>query len=195
MATENPYASDSDRISDSERESLVDELAQHVGTGRLTIDEFDGRATAIYAATTAAEARAQFTGLPLSTSPSPSTPPAPPISARLHRRMPMHQRIEWSAWLGVSAINVLVWALVSLGTMSMVYPWPLWVIGPWGLVLIGRTVLGIEGSGCSSRAHDARRETTRATALAHREAVRARSITHREQLRCSSLAATSHHRW
>jgi hypothetical protein len=187
MVTENPYASGSDRISDSEREQYVSELSQHVGTGRLTIDEFDRRAAAVYASQTVAEARAQFSDLPQ------SAPPEPPVTARPRRRLPLHQRIEWSAWLGVSAINVLVWALVSLGTMSMVYPWPLWVIGPWGLVLLGRTVLGIEGGGCASRAHDARREAARATAFAHREAVRARSIAHREQLRCSSLAAASHH--
>ncbi|MFD6855770.1 DUF1707 domain-containing protein [Rhodococcus sp. NPDC060090] len=187
MATESPYASDSDRLSDSERDQYVSELSQHVGTGRLTIEEFDRRAAAVYASQIVAEARAQFSDLPQ------STPPAPPVTAR-SPRLPLHQRVEWSAWLGVSAINVLVWALVSLGTTSMVYPWPLWVIGPWGLVLLGRTVLGIEGGGCTSRAHDARREATRATTLAHREAMRARSIAHREQLRCSSLAAASHHR-
>ncbi|WP_330136089.1 DUF1707 SHOCT-like domain-containing protein [Rhodococcus artemisiae] len=211
MATENPYIPDSDRISDSERERFVDELAQHVGSGRLTIDEFDTRASAVYASTTVAEARAQFTDLPRSTPPAPTT-------ARARRRLPVHQRIEWTAWLGVSAINVLVWALVSLGTASMVYPWPLWVIGPWGLVLLGRTVLGIEGGGCSSRAHDARREAARAAMLArreamrahsiaHREAMRAHSIAHRGQLRCAPLprarplaplaplASTSHRRW
>ncbi|MFD6895805.1 DUF1707 domain-containing protein [Rhodococcus sp. NPDC060086] len=177
MATESPYASDSDRLSDSERDQYVSELSQHVGTGRLTIEEFDRRAAAVYASQIVAEARAQFSDLPQ------STPPAPPVTARPSRRLPLHQRVEWSAWLGVSAINVLVWALVSLGTTSMVYPWPLWVIGPWGLVLLGRTVLGIEGGGCTSRAHDARRE-----------AMRARSIAYREQLRYSSLAAASHHR-
>jgi len=158
-------ATDDLRISDAERESYVELLGRAVGSGRLTVDEFDERAARVYGAKTVAEARAALTDLP-------AEQPAPERRARrtAGTRMPLHQRIEWTAWAGVGAINVLVWALVSLGTMSPVYPWPLWVIGPWGLVLLGRSVLGIEGNGCAQRAR-AHRDTARATALAHRERV------------------------
>ena len=133
MSTENL------RISEPERARYVDELVRHVGAGRLTVDEFDRRAARIYASDTVAEAREQFTGLPVSMSPE-----RPSAAGRSRRRLSAHQRIEWSIWASVGASNVLVWVLVSLATTSLVYPWPIWVIGPWGLVLLTRTVLGIE---------------------------------------------------
>ncbi|MDO2377928.1 DUF1707 domain-containing protein, partial [Rhodococcus electrodiphilus] len=40
------------RISDSERERLVDELGRHLTAGRLTIGEFDQRVGAVYRSVT-----------------------------------------------------------------------------------------------------------------------------------------------
>jgi hypothetical protein len=82
------------------------------------------------------------------------SPERPAAAGRSRRRLWAHQRIEWSIWASVGAINVLVWVLLSLATTSLVYPWPIWVIGPWGLVLLTRTVLGIESP---SHAHALRR--------------------------------------
>ena len=34
------------------------------------------------------------------------------------------------------AVNVVVWALVSGTGGHLAYPWPVWVAGPWGAVLL-----------------------------------------------------------
>ncbi|MEE2035452.1 DUF1707 SHOCT-like domain-containing protein [Rhodococcus chondri] len=133
------------RISDAEREQLVERLGGNLTAGRLTIDEFDQRVARVYRAVTVDEALRVFDDLPAVTVPQPARDPAP------GRRLPTHQRVEWSAWLGIGGLNVAIWAVVSLATASWVYPWPIWVLGPWGLVLLGRTVLGIEGGGCGPR--------------------------------------------
>jgi hypothetical protein len=31
--------------------------------------------------------------------------------------------------------------LVSATTAHLIYPWPLWVAGPWGVVLLGVTAI------------------------------------------------------
>ncbi|MGH3914531.1 MAG: hypothetical protein ACRDTC_14170 [Pseudonocardiaceae bacterium] len=41
-----------------------------------------------------------------------------------------------AAWLSVSLINLLIWAIVSLATLNLIYPWWIWVAGPWGAVLL-----------------------------------------------------------
>jgi hypothetical protein len=35
------------------------------------------------------------------------------------------------------SVNVVVWVLVSGTTGHLIYPWPVWVAGPWGAVLFG----------------------------------------------------------
>ena len=128
------------RVSDAEREVIVDELGRHLTAGRLTISEFDERVAQVYRATTQKEATAVLDDLPPAPSPAGHTERTP-----RRGRLPLHQRVEWSAWLAVGSINLVVWALVSLGTGSMIYFWPVWVIVPWGLVLAVRSALGIEG--------------------------------------------------
>lgn len=136
------------RISDSERERLVDELGRHLTAGRLTIGEFDQRVGAVYRSATTDEARRVLSDLPA------APPPAPaPVRAPLRTpartaapRLPMHQRIEWAAWAAAGTINFVIWAIVSIAVGATVYPWPIWVIGPWGLVLLGRTLAGRAGT-------------------------------------------------
>ncbi|UYP18277.1 DUF1707 domain-containing protein [Rhodococcus sp. Z13] len=138
------------RISDEERSGLVDELGTHLTAGRLTISEFDDRVATVYRARTRAEADTVLADLP-SADPSPARAPrsaAPSTAGRTRRTfagLPLHQRIEWGGWLAAGSVNLVVWALVSLGTGSFVYFWPVWVIVPWGLVLAVRTGLGLEG--------------------------------------------------
>jgi len=49
--------------------------------------------------------------------------------------------VLWTIWATVVSINVVVWVLVSATTAQLIYPWPLWVAGPWGVVLTGVTAL------------------------------------------------------
>ncbi len=159
------------RISDAERETIVEELGRHLTAGRLTIGEFDERVARVYRAVTQDDAGAVLTDLPSTPVPTPSPPAGTPFP-RL--RLPLHQRIEWGAWATVGSINLAVWALVSLGTASLIYFWPIWVIVPWGLVLAGRTALGLEG-GPDRRADDHIRNARRL----HREHMRRAAVVHR----------------
>jgi len=129
------------RISDAERETIVERLGHHLTAGRLTITEFDERVALVYRATTQDDAGAVLADLPPTPAP---TPPRPAGNTVTRLRLPLHQRIEWGAWAAVGSINLAVWALVSLGTMSLIYFWPIWVVVPWGIVLAVRTALGIE---------------------------------------------------
>lgn len=75
--------------------------------------------------------------------PAPATPPARPPTPRTAAgalaAMPAALRGVWVTWATAVAINVVVWALVSILTSDWIYPWPLWVAGPWGVVNLGMT--------------------------------------------------------
>lgn len=64
-------------------------------------------------------------------------------------------RVEGASWLFASALNLAIWVMVSVFSAESVYPWWIWVAGPWGAVLLAR-ILG-EGfrvrsrAGCSTR--------------------------------------------
>ena len=139
---------DNIRISDSEREQVVGELGRHLTAGRLTIGEVDQRVAQVYRSTTQQQAHEVLRELPSAPSAVATARPAAPTIRPARRLIPGHQRIEWLAWLAAGGINIAIWGIVSLATGVMIYPWPVWVIGPWGLVLLGRTLLGREG-GCS----------------------------------------------
>jgi hypothetical protein len=46
------------------------------------------------------------------------------------------RRIQLVCWLFASVLNVAIWAAVSLGNGGGVYPWWVWVVGPWGVMLL-----------------------------------------------------------
>ena len=52
------------RVSDSERDEVVQRLSRHTGEGRLTIDEFEERVEQVYASKTRRELDATLRGLP-----------------------------------------------------------------------------------------------------------------------------------
>ena len=49
--------------------------------------------------------------------------------------LPTVLKVLWTVWLAVVSINVVVWALVCGTTGHLVYPWPVWVAGPYGAAL------------------------------------------------------------
>lgn len=60
-----PPDGDAARPTDDEVEQLLGALRRHLAEGRLTLDEFDGRAGLLYAGTTRASARQALADLPL----------------------------------------------------------------------------------------------------------------------------------
>jgi hypothetical protein len=47
-----------------------------------------------------------------------------------------------------------IWALTSIGSGGWSHFWPMWVIGPWGVVLLSQTL----GGGNRGPGRDRRRE-------------------------------------
>jgi len=46
-----------------------------------------------------------------------------------------------------------IWAITSVVSSSWIYPWPVWVIGPWGLVLLSQSLGGGAGRERDRRRH------------------------------------------
>jgi hypothetical protein len=128
------------RVSDAERAQVAERLARAHGEGRLTLVEYDERVRAAHGAVVRDDLAPLLVDLPGSA--DAATPaavagpfPVPPGLPGL----PVPRgglRGAVAAWAVVSAVNVLVWLAVVLGTGSAVYPWWIWVAGPWAAALL-----------------------------------------------------------
>ncbi|MFD3704587.1 DUF1707 domain-containing protein [Nocardia sp. NPDC058658] len=130
------------RASDAERQAIVDQLGTHMADGRLDLSEYDLRVAKVYATTTRDELAVVLSDLPALT----KKQQAAPAERKPGSRFPIWQRIEAGSWLGVSVIVLVIWGLISLSAGELTYFWPMWVIGPWGAVLVFRVITGWEAA-------------------------------------------------
>jgi len=141
---------------DADRSAVAERLGAAMAAGRLTLPEYDDRLGRAYAARTYGELTALTTDLP----PTPTPAPTPsPVAADAtepaagtactgwgHARGGTPSlRAAWRSWLTTALIVVGVWLTTSLATGRLMYPWPVWVIGPWGVVLLAQTLGGSGG--------------------------------------------------
>jgi hypothetical protein len=106
------------RVSDAERERLVEELHEHTVAGRLTAEEYEERLEAVYAARTRADLDALRTDLPVST-----------VAARLalvERKTHLRRRLVQEAGGSATASLVAVGIWFASGASGAF--WPIWVI-------------------------------------------------------------------
>jgi hypothetical protein len=68
-----------------------------------------------------------------------------PVPAMAPVGLDRHAEHSWRAWVTTSAIVLVVYLAVSLGTGHFEYFWPVWVIGPWGAVLLASRLGGGQG--------------------------------------------------
>jgi Domain of unknown function (DUF1707) len=135
-----PVRPDQLRVSDAERSAVQERLRRAVGDGQLDLHEFDLRAQSLWAAKTRGE-------LIRLTADLPEPPPPPPPAAR--RRVfsdtdgGTAMRVLTIIWACVVAVNLVVWATVSLATGQFLHPWWLYVAGPPGAVLAVLYAAGI----------------------------------------------------
>lgn len=122
------------RVGDADRERIAEQLRAAHAEGRLDLTEYDERVQRAWAARTYGELEALTTDLPRAT--LPASLATHPEVRQSHR----HGRAAVAAWAGASAINLVIWAVVSLATLSWIYPWWIWVAGPWGAVLLARWI-------------------------------------------------------
>jgi hypothetical protein len=125
------------RAADADRDRTAAVLRDAHAEGRLDLAELDLRLSAAYAARTLGQLADLTRDLP-SPAPSPAPAPAVPAPSRRPRDPGLHR--AWTAWAAAVSVNVVIWLLVSLSSGDPVYFWPMWVAGPWGAVLLVRTV-------------------------------------------------------
>jgi uncharacterized protein DUF1707 len=131
------------RASDQDRQQVVDQLRGAVADGRLRMDEFEQRMAQAYQAVTYGDLDPLCADLPAPAAAGPAV--AAPSGVRPRRSgvlagLPAALRVLWTIWLAAVLVNVVVWVLVSATSMHLAYPWPLWVAGPWGAVLLAKSV-------------------------------------------------------
>jgi hypothetical protein len=131
------------RAADSDRAAVAAQLGRHLSDGRLSVDEYDERLAKAYAAKTYGELAQLTTDLPAPTARPAAAADAVqgPAGACGRAWGPGAHRAAWASWLSVAVLVTTIWALTTLGTGFHSF-WPIWVIGPWGAVLLSQTLRG-----------------------------------------------------
>ena len=145
------------RAADADRAAVATQLGEQMSAGRLTVAEYDDRLARAYAARTYGELEALTADLPRSSVQPPATASA--AHSAVHR-VPAcgwsggpSREAAWRNWAVVAVIVLTVWTATAIGSADLPYFWPIWVIGPWGGVLLAQT-LG------RRRSEDGRRQLT-----------------------------------
>jgi len=138
------------RAADTDREAVAAALGKHMAAGRLTLAEYDERVAQAWAAKTYGELDALTADLPgTHRATTPARPAAPAVRPEASPAAGHGSCASsgddvaqgWRAWAGVSAVVLTIWLLTGIfGTFG--YFWPVWVIGPWGVAMLVRTVTG-----------------------------------------------------
>lgn len=135
------------RASDHERQQVVDLLQAALEEGRLKLEEFTERVGQAYQATSYGDlARLHADLPPASPEDAPRSVPvsaaSPGVAAKrsAFADLPTALKVLWTIWLVAVLINVVVWVLVVGTSGHFIYPWPLWVAGPYGAALLGVSV-------------------------------------------------------
>ncbi|MEW2431526.1 DUF1707 domain-containing protein [Micromonospora sp. NPDC047644] len=138
------------RAADSDRAAVADRLRVALDEGRLDLHEYDERLQQAYAARTYADLEALLTDLPPAT-PAQRSGLAPVAGSTVSQLDPAVSRGVTARWLAevwfpylwVIPLVVTIWAVTSVLSQDLLYFWPAWVAGPWGAVLVVRTVSGL----------------------------------------------------
>jgi len=160
------------RAGDADRERVAERLRLALDEGRLNLHEYDERLRDAYGAKTYSELDALLADLPNVTPPSqqrvvPASATAvqpgfyPNATARW-----LYER--WGSWFNAVLICVGIWGVTSLATHEAVGFWPIWVAGPWGIVLLVGTITGLANG--EPQRWAARRERRRAEREVRRQA-------------------------
>ena len=120
------------RVSDAERALVQERLRQAVGDGQIDLHEFDVRVQSAWSARTRGDLVRVTADLP-----EPPPAPAPPGRRQVFSDddAGTAMRVLTIIWACAVAINVVIWATVSLATADFLHPWWLYVAGPPGAVL------------------------------------------------------------
>jgi hypothetical protein len=161
------------RAADVDRQFVADRLKAALDEGRLSLHEYDDRLRETYAARTYGDLDGLLADLPgaqraqlvppppWSTEASPQRPTAPP--APTGNGVPRWIIATWGSWLSVAIIVNAIWLATTLTSPGIHSYWPIWVMLPWGAVLLAGTVSGLAtGNHNKLAGKEARRRARRA---------------------------------
>lgn len=147
------------RAADADRTAVAELLGEHMAAGRLTVAEYEDRLARAYASRTYGELEQLTTDLPpvqpaRAVAPTPSHGPTGcghrATGGRGWAAWGGTRAAAWASWLSTAVIVVGIWLVTSVVSGEFHYPWPIWVVGPWGAVLLAQTLSegrGGRGSG------------------------------------------------
>ncbi|GIH69649.1 DUF1707 SHOCT-like domain-containing protein [Sphaerimonospora thailandensis] len=131
------------RASDGDRDRVAAALREHMAEGRLDVDEFNERLERVYESRTYGELARLTVDLPeIDLHTLPATVGRSGDQPRPRDKGRAGLKAAWGVWATVSMINWAVWLVAIIGAGHLIYPWPLWVMGPWGIVLLMGTIFG-----------------------------------------------------
>jgi hypothetical protein len=140
------------RASDDDRQQVVDRLRAAFEDGRLRMEEFTERVGLAYQAVTHADLVKLHADLPATSPeadarPAPASAASPAVAAKrsFFSDLPAPLKVLWTIWLAAVSVNVVVWVLVVGSSGHFVYPWPVWVAGPYGAVLLAVSAPVVHG--------------------------------------------------
>jgi Domain of unknown function (DUF1707) len=134
------------RASDADRQVVAERLRKAHEDGRLTLAEYDERVQQAYAARTYGDLQLLTADLPAVQYPPMPAPQQAPVAAAAPRGRDSGKtiwRIVGSTWFAASLLNIIIWGMVCLFTGHLIYPWWIWVAGPWGAVLLVGWLTGV----------------------------------------------------
>jgi hypothetical protein len=150
------------RASDADRQAVINYLRTALDEGRLKMDEYldrMGQATEAVTYGDLTPLSADLPGTspiawqepvaPAAVQPAPAHPAAAQPSTTVSRHgfagLPAPLRAVWTVWASVVSINLVIWVLVCATAGQLIYPWPIWVAGPWGAVLLATSISASHG--------------------------------------------------
>lgn len=166
------------RASDSDRDRVAAGLREHHAQGRLDVEEFKERLEKAYLAKTIGELDALMADLPeqdLYELPVPASQNPEPTGGSESGAATAGRvtwRVIWGAWAMASLVNFVIWLLVSVTSLQFVYPWWIWVAGPWGAVLLAGQLMGAPPPIERRRDRELRRAQRRRVQAEHRRRIR-----------------------
>jgi hypothetical protein len=124
------------RASDADRDRVASLLREHHAAGRLSAQEFSERLDLAFAAVTVGELDKLLADLPsidLYRLPDAVLTRQPRQAQPRRRGSGRGWRVAWGVWATVSVLCFVIWAITGFHG----YFWPVWVAGPWGVVMGG----------------------------------------------------------
>ena len=128
------------RAGDADRDAVVERLHAAHAEGRLTTEELTERLDAALAARTLGDLLPLTSDLPVPAAELARTGDEARVD-RPDRNPERSVRAACGAWATAVLVCTAIWLAVGVSS-GFGYCWPIWVAGPWGAVLLARTLFG-----------------------------------------------------